>query len=102
MVFNDDNFLLESEAAKNLYQVAKKQPIFDFHCHLDPQEIYEDKPFDNIVSVWLGGDHYKWRLMRANGVSEKYITGDASNEEKFKAWVETVSISIGNPLYQRK
>lgn len=99
MVFNDDNFMLESEAAKNLYQVAKKQPIFDFHCHLEPQEIYEDKPFDNIVSVWLGGDHYKWRLMRANGVSEKYITGDASNEEKFKAWVETVSISIGNPLY---
>src|SRR5699024_7030297 len=99
MVFNDDNFMLESEAAKEIYQVAKEQPIFDFHCHLDPQEIYEDKTFDNIVSVWLGGDHYKWRLMRANGVSEKYITGDASNEEKFKAWIETVSVAIGNPLY---
>ena len=99
MTFNDDNFMLQGEAAKKLYQIAKNQPIYDFHCHLDPQEIYEDKPFDNIVSVWLGGDHYKWRLMRANGVSEKYITGDASNEEKFKAWIETVSVAIGNPLY---
>lgn len=99
MTFNDDNFMLQGEAAKKLYEIAKDQPIYDFHCHLDPQEIYEDKPFDNIVSVWLGGDHYKWRLMRANGVSEKYITGDASNEEKFKAWVETVSVAIGNPLY---
>ncbi len=99
MTFNDDNFMLQGEAAKKLYEIAKDQPIYDFHCHLDPQEIYEDKPFDNIVSVWLGGDHYKWRLMRANGVSEKYITGDASNEEKFKAWIETVSIAIGNPLY---
>ena len=99
MTFNDDNFMLQGEAAQKLYQIAKDQPIHDFHCHLDPQEIYEDKPFDNIVSVWLGGDHYKWRLMRANGVKEKYITGDASNEEKFKAWAETVSIAIGNPLY---
>lgn len=99
MTFNDDNFMLENEAAKELYEVAKEQPIFDFHCHLDPEEIYEDKTFDNIVDLWLGGDHYKWRLMRANGVSEKYITGNASNEEKFKAWAETVSIAIGNPLY---
>lgn len=99
MTFNDDNFMLENEAAKELYEVTKEQPIFDFHCHLDPEEIYEDKTFDNIVDLWLGGDHYKWRLMRANGVSEKYITGNASNEEKFKAWAETVSIAIGNPLY---
>lgn len=99
MAFNDDNFMLTGEASKKLYEIAKEQPIHDFHCHLDPQEIYEDKPFDDVVSVWLGGDHYKWRLMRANGVSEKYITGDASNEEKFQAWAETVSIAIGNPLY---
>lgn len=99
MAFNDDNFMLQGEAAKKLYQIAKEQPIFDFHCHLDPQEIYEDKPYENIVDLWLGGDHYKWRLMRANGVSEKYITGDASNEEKFKAFAETVSVAIGNALY---
>lgn len=95
----DQDFLLKSDAAKELYEAAKDHPISDFHCHLDPQEIYEDKPFTNIVDVWLGGDHYKWRLMRANGVAEKYITGDGSNEEKFKAWAETVAIAIGNPLY---
>lgn len=99
MTFNDENFMLQGEAAKKLYNIAKEQPIHDFHCHLDPQEIFEDKPFDNIVDVWLGGDHYKWRLMRANGVKEENITGDASNEEKFKAWAETVSVAIGNPLY---
>lgn len=99
MSFMDNNFLLNTESAKELYKVAEKQPISDFHCHLDPKEIFEDKPFDNIVDVWLGGDHYKWRLMRANGVAEKYITGDASNEEKFKAWAETIGKAIGNPLY---
>ena len=99
MVFNDDNFMLTGESSKVLYQIAKEQPIFDFHCHLDPQEIFEDKPYENIVDLWLGGDHYKWRLMRSNGVSEKYITGDGTNEEKFKAWAETVSVAIGNALY---
>ncbi len=99
MTFNDDNFMLQGEAAQKLYAIAKEQPIFDYHCHLDPQEIYEDKPFENIVDLWLGGDHYKWRLMRANGVDEKYITGDASNEEKFQKWAETVSIAFGNALY---
>lgn len=99
MAFNDDNFMLTGEASRKLYEIAKEQPIFDFHCHLDPQAIYEDKPYDNIVDLWLGGDHYKWRLMRSNGVSEKYITGDASNEEKFKAWAETVSVAFGNALY---
>lgn len=99
MVFNDENFMLKGEAAKELYTYAKDQPIYDFHCHLDPQAIYEDQPYDNIVDLWLAGDHYKWRLMRAHGVSEKNITGDASNEEKFKAWAETVSVAIGNPLY---
>lgn len=99
MVFNDNHFMLENETAKKLYEVARKQPIFDFHCHLDPQEIFEDKPYENIVDLWLGSDHYKWRLMRSNGISEKYITGNAPNKEKFKAWAETVSIAIGNPLY---
>lgn len=99
MAFNDENFMLKGEAAKELYKYVKNQPIYDFHCHLDPQAIYENQPYENIVDLWLAGDHYKWRLMRANGVSEKYITGDASNEQKFKAWVETVSIAIGNPLY---
>lgn len=99
MVFNDENFMLKGETSKELYPYIKDQPIYDFHCHLDPQEIYEDKVYDNIVDLWLGGDHYKWRLMRTNGVSEKYITGDASNEEKFKAWAETISVAIGNPLY---
>lgn len=99
MAFMDQDFLLQSDAAKKLYEVAEEQPISDFHCHLDPQEIYENKPFDNIVDLWLGGDHYKWRLMRANGVGEKYITGDASNEEKFEAWARTIGKAIGNPLY---
>lgn len=99
MAFMDQDFLLNSDAAKQLYKVAEAQPISDFHCHLDPQEIYENKPFDNIVDLWLGGDHYKWRLMRANGVDEKYITGDASNEEKFEAWARTIGKAIGNPLY---
>lgn len=91
--------MLNNEPAKKIYDMIRNQPIHDFHCHLDPKEIYEDQPFDNIVDVWLGGDHYKWRLMRANGVAEKYITGDASNEEKFQAWAETVGVAVGNPLY---
>lgn len=100
MAFNDMNFMLNGPTAVKLYnEAAKDQPIFDYHCHLDPQEIYEDKPYDNIVDIWLGGDHYKWRLMRANGVQEKYITGDASKEEKFQAFAETVSKAFGNPLY---
>ncbi|XJS10045.1 glucuronate isomerase [Aerococcaceae bacterium WGS1372] len=99
MIFNDSNFMLDNETSKKLYEIASKQPIFDYHCHLDPQEVYEDKPFDNIVDVWLGGDHYKWRLMRANGVNEKFITGDGSNEEKFKAFAETIEFAVGNPLF---
>lgn len=99
MAFMDENFMLTSEAAKKLYGWAKDMPIFDYHCHLDPQEIYEDKPFDNIVDIWLSGDHYKWRLMRANGVPERLITGDASNKEKFEAFAKTVSIAVGNPVF---
>lgn len=95
----DENFMLNNEPAKKIYDIAKEQPIHDFHCHLQPQEIYEDKPYENIVDIWLGGDHYKWRLMRANGVAEKYVTGDASNEEKFEAWARTIGKSIGNPLF---
>lgn len=99
MSFNDKNFMLTSEAAKKLYGFAKDMPIYDFHCHLDPQAIFEDKPYDNIVDLWLDGDHYKWRLMRANGVAEELITGAAPKAEKFRAWIETVSSAFGNPLY---
>ena len=74
-------------------------PIIDYHCHLDPKEIYEDRRFENITQVWLGGDHYKWRLMRSAGVAERFITGDASDREKFQKWAETISLAIGNPLY---
>lgn len=98
--FMDDNFLLTSETAQHLYhEYAAVQPIIDYHCHLDPQEIYEDRKFENITQLWLGADHYKWRLMRSAGVEEKYITGDASDREKFQKWAETLSLAIGNPLY---
>lgn len=96
----DENFLLTTDTAKSLYHgYAEKQPIIDYHCHINPKEIYEDKKFENITEIWLGGDHYKWRLMRANGIEEKYITGDASPRDKFQKWAETLSIAIGNPLY---
>ena len=75
--FLDDDFLLTTPTARRLYQVARSMPILDYHCHLDPKEIAQDRRFENITQVWLGGDHYKWRLMRANGVDEAYITGDA-------------------------
>ena len=98
--FIKDDFLLENEISKKLYSYAKKMPIIDYHCHLSPQEIYEDKKFENITELWLGGDHYKWRLMRSFGVEEKYITGDASAKDKFFAWAKTLSLAIGNPLYE--
>lgn len=98
--FMDENFLLESDTAVELYnRFAKDMPIFDYHCHLSPQEIYENKPYENITQVWLYGDHYKWRAMRANGVDEKYITGDGSDYEKFMAWAKTLPYTIGNPIY---
>ena len=98
--FMDQDFLLSTETAKHLYHdYAADLPILDYHCHLDPKEIYEDRKFENITQVWLGGDHYKWRLMRSAGVEEKYITGDASDREKFQKWAETLSLAIGNPLY---
>ena len=98
--FMDEDFLLTTETAKNLYHnYAEKLPIIDYHCHLSPQEIYEDVRYENITQVWLGADHYKWRQMRSNGVEEKYITGDASDREKFQKWAETLEKAIGNPIY---
>ncbi len=99
MKFMDENFLLANETAKKLFAAVKDEPIYDFHNHLNPREIYEDKCFDNIAEVWLGGDHYKWRAMRANGISESLITGDGSPYDKFVAWADTVQNLIGNPLY---
>lgn len=98
--FLDKDFLLENETAVRLYHdVAAQMPIIDYHCHLDPQAIAEDRNFDNLSQVWLAGDHYKWRAMRANGVDEKYCTGKASDEEKFMKWAETVPDTLRNPLY---
>ena len=98
--FMDKDFLLSTDTAKHLYHdFAADMPIIDYHCHLDPKEIFEDRKFENITQVWLGGDHYKWRLMRSAGVEERFITGGASDREKFQKWAETLSLAIGNPLY---
>lgn len=98
--FMCDDFLLLTNTAKTLYHnYAKNMPIYDFHCHLNPKEIYENKKYKNITEVWLGGDHYKWRAMRSNGVDEKYITGDADDKEKFMKWAETIDECYGNPLF---
>ncbi len=98
--FMDEDFLLSTESAKKLYhEYAEVMPVLDYHCHINPQEIYEDRKFENITQVWLGGDHYKWRQMRSNGVDERYITGDATDREKFQKWAETLEMAIGNPLY---
>ena len=95
-----EDFLLKTETAKQLYHnIASKLPIIDYHCHVSPKEIFEDKHFENITQVWLGGDHYKWRLMRGNGIEEYYITGDAPDREKFQKFAETLPKAIGNPLY---
>ena len=98
--FIGDDFLLKSEAARILYhEHAKKMPIFDYHCHLNPQEIYEDVRFDDLAHAWLGGDHYKWRVMRANAVPERFVTGDAPGREKFDRYAEVMPHLIGNPIY---
>ncbi len=100
MSFINDSFLLQSDAARLLYRsYAEKMPIFDYHCHLSAAEILENKQFETITDLWLSGDHYKWRLMRANGVDECYITGGADPYEKFEKWAETISRCYGNPLY---
>ncbi|MBO4235709.1 MAG: glucuronate isomerase [Firmicutes bacterium] len=100
MDFLKEDFLLNTEAARQIYGYAEKMPIIDYHCHLSPKEIYEDKVFENITELWLGGDHYKWRLMRAAGVDEKYITGNADDHEKFLAWAGAAGNAIGNPLLE--
>ncbi len=98
--FIDDDFLLKTEAAKTLYHnYAKFMPIIDYHCHLPPNEIAANKQFDNLTQIWLYGDHYKWRAMRANGVNERYCTGNASDWEKFEQWAATVPFTMRNPLY---
>ena len=98
--FLDENFLLHSKAAQELYHgFAKGMPIIDYHNHLPPEEIAADKNFENITTVWLNGDHYKWRAMRANGVPEEFITGNKSDWEKFQKWAETVPYTLRNPLY---
>ena len=90
--FLDEDFLLDTDTAKELYHgTAERMPILDYHCHVSPREIAEDQVFHNLTQLWLGGDHYKWRLMRANGTDEKYITGDASDFEKFQAWAAALA-----------
>lgn len=97
----DENFLLQSETAQKLYhEHAAKMPIIDYHCHLSPQQVAENKRFESITQIWLGGDHYKWRAMRSNGVAERFCTGkDSSDWEKFEKWAETVPYTFRNPLY---
>ena len=98
--FMDEDFLLSTPTAVKLYNdYAANLPIIDYHCHLVPSEIASDRRFENITQLWLGADHYKWRLMRSAGVDEKYITGNASDYEKFRKWAEVLGSSIGNPLY---
>lgn len=98
--FLNDNFILETEDAQQLFHKnAQKMPIIDYHCHLEPKVIAENKNFRNLTHLWLDGDHYKWRSMRTNGVDEKYCTGNASDWEKFKKWAETVPYTLRNPLY---
>ncbi|WEJ91424.1 MAG: glucuronate isomerase [Klebsiella huaxiensis] len=94
------SFMINNAPGVKLYnEVAKSLPIIDYHCHLDARDIYENKSFNHITELWLAGDHYKWRAMRANGIDERYITGDASADEKFRAWALTVESCFGNPLY---
>ncbi len=98
--FMDKDFLLSTPTAQTLYHdFAETTPILDYHCHINPREIAEDRKFDTITQVWLGGDHYKWRFMRSCGVDEHFITGDASDKEKFFKWAECLGKAIGNPLY---
>lgn len=96
----NDNFMIGNKTGIALYQqVARDLPIIDYHCHLEAKDIYHNRKFSNITELWLAGDHYKWRAMRANGIPEEKITGNASAEEKFQAWAETVEAAFGNPLY---
>ena len=100
LMFIHENFLLETEAARRLYhEYAADNPILDYHNHLPPADIADNRQFDNLGEIWLAGDHYKWRAMRANGCPERYCTGRASWKEKYLAWARTVPHTLGNPLY---
>ena len=98
--FLSEDFLLQTETARVLYHdFAENLPIFDYHCHLPVREIAENKKFENLTQIWLKGDHYKWRAMRANGIDERLVTGNATDLEKFQAWAATVPRALRNPLY---
>ena len=98
--FIDKNFLLQNETARYLYhEFAENKPIFDYHCHLPVKDLANDICYDNIGQAWLAGDHYKWRLMRSNGITEKFCTGNATDYEKFEKWTETIPMAIRNPLH---
>jgi len=98
--FINEDFLLENKTSRKLYhEFSEHQPIIDFHCHLSPSMIADDRQFDNLGQAWLDGDHYKWRAMRTNGINERFCTGNATPREKFDKWAETVPATIGNPLY---
>src|SRR5580700_21042 len=100
MSFITEDFLLTNKTARRLYHAfAEAEPILDYHCHLPPKDIADNRQFRDLAEIWLEGDHYKWRAMRANGVAEKYITGDATPYEKFLAWARTVPYTLRNPLY---
>src|SRR5580765_7194764 len=100
MGFLDENFLLNTETPRKLYRdYAASEPILDYHCHLSPGDINNDRRFANLFEIWLEGDHYKWRAMRANGIDERFCTGDATPYEKFLAWARTVPDTLRNPLY---
>src|SRR5215218_5846246 len=98
--FIHEDFLLGTHTARRLYhEFARPEPILDYHCHLSPRDIAENRQFKNLFEIWLEGDHYKWRAMRANGIPERFCTGDATPFEKFKAWAATVPHTLRNPLY---
>ena len=100
MAFIHEDFLLGSKPARKLYhKFAEAEPIFDYHCHIPPKDIAENRQFKNLFEIWLEGDHYKWRAMRSNGVPEKFVTGQATPEQKFNAWAKTVPHTLRNPLY---
>ena len=94
-----DGFLLSTKTARRLYDVASEEPIYDYHCHLSPKEIAQDKQWSDLAEIWLGGDHYKWRAMRSNGVPESHITGSAKPYEKFLAFARTMPRLLRNPLW---
>ena len=97
--FFDENFLLENDKARELYAQVKNLPIFDYHCHLSPQEIYENRTFYDLTELWLECDHYKWRVMRNAGCSEDLVTGNAANYDKFLAFAHSLPLFPGNPVY---